>query len=107
MTRVRVTLPNGLEESVTFISGHMTTYVGHLSTAMRLPFGGGESNEGRSRTMTCRMATQLLSEALDRPLTPGERHEIEEHLAICPPCASCRKQFLELRRGIRRMLSRE
>lgn len=57
--------------------------------------------------MNCRMATQLLSEALDRELTSGERHEIEEHLAICPACTNCRKQFLELRLGIRRMLSRE
>ncbi|HEX7076943.1 MAG TPA: zf-HC2 domain-containing protein [Candidatus Eisenbacteria bacterium] len=52
--------------------------------------------------MNCRQTSQLLSEALDRALTHEEQDEIERHLAICPPCANCRKQFQELRRALRR-----
>lgn len=54
--------------------------------------------------MNCRRSTQLLSEALDRPLTPDEQREVEEHLAICPACTRCRKQFEELRRAVRRIV---
>lgn len=54
--------------------------------------------------MNCRESSKLLSEALDRELTPGELSEVEEHLAICPACTRCRKQFEALRRGVRRVL---
>lgn len=53
--------------------------------------------------MNCRQASQLLSEALERGLTKEEREEIEQHLAICPPCVRCREQFLAMRRALRRL----
>ncbi|MEK7316847.1 MAG: zf-HC2 domain-containing protein [Candidatus Eisenbacteria bacterium] len=57
--------------------------------------------------MNCRRSSRLLSEALDRELTPGERREVEEHLAICPACTRCRRQFSALRHGVRRVLRGE
>ena len=52
--------------------------------------------------MNCRTSSQLLSEALDRELTKAEREEVERHLAICPACTRCRRQFEDLRRAARR-----
>ena len=53
--------------------------------------------------MNCRRSSQLLSEALERELTPEERAAIEEHLAICPACTRCRRQFAVLRQALRRL----
>lgn len=53
--------------------------------------------------MNCRISTRLLSEALDRELTQEERDAIARHLAICPACARCRRQFEELQRAVRRL----
>lgn len=53
--------------------------------------------------MNCKESTRLLSEALERELTKEERAEVEKHLAVCPACTRCRKQFEELRRAVRRM----
>lgn len=54
--------------------------------------------------MNCRESSKLLSEALDRDLTPEELGDVEDHLAMCPACTRCRKQFEALRRGVRRVL---
>ena len=52
--------------------------------------------------MNCRLSTRLLSEALDRELTKEERDEVERHLAICPACTRCRRQFEGIRLALRR-----
>lgn len=53
--------------------------------------------------MNCRENTRLLSEAMDRKLMAAEREAVERHLAICPACTRCQRQFLEIRRALRRM----
>jgi len=34
----------------------------------------------------CRTIVALLSEYLEGSLPPGDAHDLEAHLAICPPC---------------------
>jgi anti-sigma factor RsiW len=53
--------------------------------------------------VNCRQSSRLLSEALDRMLTPEERQEVERHLAICPACTLCRRHFEDLRRALKRL----
>ena len=48
------------------------------------------------------MSTRLLSEALDRELTKEERDLIQRHLAICPACTRCQRQFEDIRLALRR-----
>jgi RNA polymerase sigma-70 factor (ECF subfamily) len=42
--------------------------------------------ETRERTEKCEEIFTLLSEYLNLELPPGACHEIETHLAGCPPC---------------------
>ena len=51
---------------------------------------------------TCREVTQLVSEGLDRPLSPRERVAVRLHVAICSVCRSYRRQVLRLNRLIRK-----
>lgn len=53
-------------------------------------------------SMTCPQSTRLLSDAQDRRLSPAEAAELERHLAICPACAECGRQFRLLSLMIRR-----
>ncbi|WP_035055811.1 zf-HC2 domain-containing protein [Andreprevotia chitinilytica] len=45
----------------------------------------------------CKKVTRLLSDALDRPLTPGEWLTIRTHLPMCSGCRNYRKQIALLR----------
>jgi hypothetical protein len=40
---------------------------------------------------SCRHATRLVSDALDRPLSWPERCQLGVHLLFCPPCARFRR----------------
>jgi len=51
--------------------------------------------------LSCRQATQLLSESQDRRLDFGERVSVRMHLAICAACRNFGKQLQTLRRGAR------
>lgn len=44
----------------------------------------------------CDHFAELISAQLDEALTPGERAELEEHLAQCPSCRALQKDFQEL-----------
>lgn len=48
-------------------------------------------------SLNCLEATQLLSDGLDRPLDESQSAELQEHLAICPGCVECGRQFGLLR----------
>ena len=50
---------------------------------------------------SCRRATELMSEELDRDLTFGEWTALNAHLAICRGCRAASEQFKTLRRALR------
>jgi len=52
---------------------------------------------------SCRSASRLLSDALDRSLTADEQHRVDQHLLTCPACRNCREHFRMLRWGAGRM----
>ncbi len=45
----------------------------------------------------CKHVSRLLSDALDRRLSPEEEDRVRQHLTICPACQNCRQHFLKLR----------
>lgn len=52
--------------------------------------------------MNCRQAARLLSEAMDRPLTRGERLALRLHTLLCSGCRNYRRQLAFLRQACRR-----
>jgi hypothetical protein len=50
--------------------------------------------------LTCRAATRLISDGLDRPLSPAERWRLRLHLLLCEPCL----RFWRAVRWVRRAL---
>ena len=56
---------------------------------------------------TCKEASQLVSHACDRRLTPGERIGLQLHLLICSACARFARQMRFLRTATRRFASGE
>ncbi|OAI51059.1 hypothetical protein AYO46_01755 [Betaproteobacteria bacterium SCGC AG-212-J23] len=53
--------------------------------------------------LTCKEASRLVSQGLDRRLGPWEWLRLRLHLAICDACAAFTKQMEFLRRAIRRL----
>lgn len=53
--------------------------------------------------LSCKEATQLVSQGLDRRLGFAERVALRLHLAICNGCSHFRKQALFLRKAMRRL----
>lgn len=53
--------------------------------------------------MNCKQATELLSQAQDRPLSLGERLGLRLHLLICTGCSNFRRQLEVLRQACRRI----
>ena len=51
--------------------------------------------------LTCREASSLISEGLDRDLGVAERARLRVHLAICAACTRMSRQFEFLRRAAR------
>jgi hypothetical protein len=56
--------------------------------------------------LTCKEASHLVSQGLDRRLGFGERIALRVHLAICDRCASFKKQMAFLRKAVQRLGSR-
>ncbi|WP_434515751.1 zf-HC2 domain-containing protein [Dechloromonas sp. ARDL1] len=56
--------------------------------------------------LNCKDATRLMSEAQDRPLSVGEKLQLEMHLAMCRGCRNFREQMDFLRLACRRYLQR-
>ena len=48
-------------------------------------------------------AEQLISARMDAPLTPGEHHELQVHLAACPACRVFVSQADDIARGLHGM----
>lgn len=53
--------------------------------------------------LSCREATRLMSEQLDRELPVGERAKLSVHLAICSGCRNFRRQMDFLRQACTRL----
>ncbi|MGC8559833.1 MAG: zf-HC2 domain-containing protein [Phycisphaerae bacterium] len=53
---------------------------------------------------SCRQATRLASDRLDRRLTVWERLELAMHLAMCGACRACARQLRAIDLFARRLL---
>jgi predicted anti-sigma-YlaC factor YlaD len=53
--------------------------------------------------LTCKEATRLVSQGLDRKLGPWDRLRVRLHLAICDACSAFARQMQFLRRAIQRL----
>lgn len=49
--------------------------------------------------LSCREATRLMSQQMDRPLGLGEKVSLRFHLTICRGCRNYRRQMDFLRRA--------
>jgi Putative zinc-finger len=56
--------------------------------------------------LTCKEATRLVSQGLDRRLGLAERLALRLHLLICDGCANFSKQAAFLRRTLSRLADR-
>lgn len=52
--------------------------------------------------LSCREATELMSQEQDRPLTLAERLGLRLHILICSACSNYRRQMSVLRAACRR-----
>lgn len=57
--------------------------------------------------LTCKQATALVSQGLDRKLSPGERLTLRLHLLICSACSKFVRQSEFIRRAARRMANHD
>lgn len=57
--------------------------------------------------LTCKEATQLLSQSQDRPLALRERLALRLHLLICDACSNFRRQLDFVSRASRQLLGRD
>jgi hypothetical protein len=55
--------------------------------------------------LSCRQASQLISQSLDRPLTLRERFALKLHLTICKYCKRFSQQMQTLRFAVTKMVS--
>ena len=55
--------------------------------------------------LTCKQASQLISQSLDRPLSLTDRIKLRFHLFICDACTAFKKQLDQLRAAILRLRS--
>ena len=53
--------------------------------------------------LTCKQASQVISQSLDRPLTARERFALSLHLLICKYCKRFSQQVQTLRVAIKSM----
>jgi len=58
------------------------------------------------KLLTCREASRLVSQGLDRNLGFGERVMLRVHLTICDGCTNFKSQVEFLRRAVRQLESR-
>lgn len=53
--------------------------------------------------LTCKQASQLISQSLDRPLSLSSRVKLRFHLFICDACTRFNRQLGQLRMAVHRM----
>jgi hypothetical protein len=52
------------------------------------------------RKLNCKEAGRIISQGLDKDLTPLERVALRMHLAVCTPCNVLKMQFIFMRRAL-------
>ena len=57
--------------------------------------------------LSCKKATELMSEEQDRDLAFGEWTALQAHLAICSGCRAVSAQLKALRRALRQLFREE
>mgnify|MGYP001382623631 CR=1 FL=1 len=57
-------------------------------------------------TITCKEASRLVSEGLDKELPPEQQLRLHAHLAICRGCKSLSDRFAFLRNAMRKIVDR-
>jgi hypothetical protein len=55
--------------------------------------------------LSCKQASQIISQSLDRPLTMQERFALKLHLLICKYCKQFSQQLHTLRVALKQMTS--
>lgn len=60
-------------------------------------------NQSKGLLATCREATRLSSEALDRELSLSERTRLRLHLMICKACTNMQGQLGLMRKAMRNL----
>ena len=55
--------------------------------------------------LSCKQASQIISQSLDRPLTMRERFALKLHLLICKYCKRFSQQIQTLRVAMKQMIS--
>ena len=53
--------------------------------------------------ISCERAWELLSQQLDEPLSPREKQELEEHLAVCPSCRKDKEELEQMDQALRNL----
>lgn len=53
--------------------------------------------------LTCKQASQLISQSLDRPLSWSDRMQLRFHLVICSACNRFNRQLNQLRAAVHRI----
>jgi len=57
--------------------------------------------------LTCKEATALMSQGLDRRLSRWERYKLRLHLLLCDACSQFMRQTAFMRRALRRLADSE
>lgn len=53
--------------------------------------------------LTCKQASQLISQSLDQPLSWSQRLQLKMHLLLCGACNRFRQQLFLLRAALQKM----
>jgi len=53
--------------------------------------------------LSCKEASRLLSQSLDRDLTLGEHARLRLHLTLCDACRNFNQQLKQLRQAVARL----
>ena len=53
--------------------------------------------------LSCKEASRLLSQSMDRELTLGEHARLRVHLALCDACRNFNRQLKQLRQAVARL----
>lgn len=53
--------------------------------------------------LTCKQASKLISQSLDRPLSWLDRVQLKFHLFICDACTNFNRQLKQLRAAVQRI----
>ena len=53
--------------------------------------------------LSCKEASRLLSQSMDRELSLGEQARLRLHLALCDACRNFNRQLTQLRQAVARL----